>query len=255
MYDLICIDIGNSSLHLGYFTDGELIQSKNLPTCVFQNSPRKILPFINKHIPISYCSVVPSVEAKLIAIFEGNNNPFYALSYQSYPPLPISYPKCSEIGPDRIANSIAAYSKYGNFSIVVDIGTATTFDLISPQEGYCGGIIAPGPQGFLDSLHNGTALLPKLSLNDLPSCIGHNVGKSTESAMFLGVLNGFKPMVLNIIDSLKREIPDNWDSETNIILVGGASELLDSSNFIFEPYLTLNGLAIAFDYHLDRSSK
>ena len=73
--------------------------------------------------------------------------------------------------------------------------------------------------------------------------------------MFLGVLNGFNPMVLNIIEALKSEIPNHWDSEPNIILVGGASKLLDSSSFIFDPYLTLNGLAIAFDYHLDRSTK
>ena len=255
MYDLICIDIGNSSIHLGYFTNGKLFQSKDIPTSVVLVSPSEILPLIIKDTPISYCNVVPCIEAKLQVIFKENNNPFFPLSHQSYPPLPISYPKRSEIGSDRIANSIAAYSKYQNFSIVVDIGTATTFDLISPLEGYCGGIIAPGPQGFLDFLHNGTALLPQLSLNDLPLCKSQNVGKSTESAMFLGVLNGFNPMVLNIIETLKSEIPNNWDSEPNIILVGGASKLLDRSNFIFDPYLTLNGLAIAFDYHLDHLTK
>ena len=255
MYDLICIDIGNSSIHLGYFENGVLIQSKNIPTQVVLDFPREILPLINKGTPISYCNVVPCIEKEMQVIFKENNNPFYPLSHQSYPPLPISYPKRSEIGSDRIANSIAAFSKYNDFSIVVDIGTATTFDLISPLEGYCGGIIAPGPQGFLDFLHNGTALLPKLSLNDLPSCKSQNVGKSTESAMFLGVLNGFNPMVLNIIEALKSEIPKHLDSEPNIILVGGASKLLDSSNFILDPYLTLNGLAIAFDYHLDRSTK
>ena len=255
MFDLICIDIGNSSIHLGYFASAKFIQSKNIPTHVVQDFPGEILPLISKGTPISYCSVVPRIEKEMQVIFKENKNPFYPLSHQSYPPLPISYPKRSEIGSDRIANSIAAYSKYKDFSIVVDIGTATTFDLISPLEGYCGGIIAPGPQGFLDFLHNGTALLPKLSLNDLPSFKSQNVGKSTESAMFLGVLNGFNPMVLNIIEALKSEIPNHWDSEPNIILVGGASKLLESSNFIFDPYLTLNGLAIAFDYHLDRSTR
>ena len=255
MYDLICIDIGNSSIHLGYFSNGKLIQSKNILTRIVLDSPTEILPLINKNIPIAYCNVVPRIEEKLLAIFEENNNPLYPLSHQSYPLLPISYPNRSEIGTDRIANSIAAYSKYRNFSIVVDIGTATTFDLISPFEGYCGGIIAPGPQGFLDFLHNGTALLPKLSLSDLPSFKSQNVGKSTESAMFLGVLKGFNPMVVNIIEALKNEIPNNSDSAPNIILVGGASKLLDSSNFIVDPFLTLNGLAIAFDYHLDHPTK
>ena len=117
MYDLICIDIGNSSIHLGYFENGVLIQSKNIPPHVVLDFPREILPLINKGTPISYCNVVPCIEKEIQVIFKENNNFFYPLSHQSYPPLPISYPKRSEIGSDRIANSIAAYSKYKDFSI------------------------------------------------------------------------------------------------------------------------------------------
>ena len=84
MYDLICIYIGNSSIHLGYFENGVLIQSKNIPTHVVLDFPREILPLINKGTPISYCNVVPCIEKEIQVIFKENNNGFLLNLYLVY---------------------------------------------------------------------------------------------------------------------------------------------------------------------------
>ena len=86
----------------------------------------------------------------------------YQLTSNNQSILPISYPILEEIGSDRIANSIAAFKSFELPAIIIDLGTAATFDLITVDGGYEGGIIIPGPQGMLDFLGNHTALLPKL---------------------------------------------------------------------------------------------
>ncbi len=235
----VCIDIGNTNVQIGLFDDLSLIDSFKIHTSKFSNECwlfEKIPPML----PVTYCSVVPKAQKILLDKLTSKKVPV-ELNHTNCG-IPISYPNPEEIGADRLANSIAAYNSTSNFSIVVDVGTATTFDIIN-EFGYCGGVIAPGPQGYLDFLNQNTALLPKLSLTE--NMLTKNViGKSTSEAMFLGVKFGYNAMVSGILNS----ITDNFHAKNqppSILLVGGASNLLTTTNFQLRPFLTLQGLAIA----------
>ena len=247
MQDLICLDIGNTNIDIGYFKGNELRSTKKIKTCLFIKS-KQPLPFPkNINCPVCFCSVVPEAEDTL----RKHHCPsqLFELKYESLNNVSISYPNKNEIGADRLANFIAVDHLYQSTCIVVDVGTAVTFDVISKEKGYVGGIIAPGPQGYLDFLHQNTALLPKLSLQDKNN-ITEAIGQNTRDAMLLGVMKGFKPMVYGIIESIKKDLGKEFNSKSKIILVGGSSEHLISESFSHEPHLTLNGLAISYHKYL-----
>jgi len=129
-------------------------------------------------------------------------------------------------------------------AIVIDVGTATTFDVVGVKEGYMGGVIAPGPQGFLDFLYQNTALLPKVHIDDhMPSSA---IGKKTSDAMLLGIHLGFEPMVSGILDHLDKEIMKTCGKKPKVILAGGASFHLELPNSEHKPFLTLEGIAMAY---------
>lgn len=236
----VCIDIGNTNIHVGIFDRLKLIESshfatsKFLPGCsFFKHIPQKL--------PVSYCSVVPAAESILLSEMPVGTS-FFRLN-SSNCGIPISYPTPDEIGPDRLANSISAFESSSKFSIVIDVGTATTFDIVSKDDGYRGGVIAPGPQGYLDFLHQSTALLPSILLPE-NFTTQNKIGKSTKEAMILGVHLGYHSMVSGIIDSIIDEFPQSAPPAT-LFLVGGASTLMKSLAFEIRPNFTLEGLAIA----------
>ena len=234
-----CIDIGNTNVHIGLFDCLNLVDSIKIPTSGFYNECW-LLENIPKNLPVVYCSVVPTAKKVLLHKLSTTTTPI-ELNHTNCG-IPISYPKPEEIGADRLANAIAAYDSGTTFSIVVDVGTATTFDIINEQ-GYCGGVIAPGPQGYLDFLNQNTALLPNISLPK--NMLTENViGKSTSEAMLLGVKLGYNAMVSGIICSISDRIHPKSQPPA-LLLVGGASDLLTSPTFQYRPFLTLEGLAIA----------
>jgi type III pantothenate kinase len=236
----VCIDIGNTNIHVGIFNGLKLIESSHFSTSEF--SPGcSFFKYIPRKLPVSYCSVVPAAESILLKELPAGTS-FFRLNFSNCG-IPISYPNPKEIGPDRLANSISAYEMSPDFSIIVDVGTATTFDIVSKDDGYKGGVIAPGPQGYLDFLHQNTALLPSISLpGNLTT--QNKIGKSTKEAMILGVQVGYHSMVTGIIDSIIDELPQGAPPPT-LFLVGGASTLLKSLSFEIRPNFTLEGLAIA----------
>jgi len=236
----VCIDIGNTNIHVGIFDQLELIESSHFATSKFLPGS-SFFKYIPQKLPVSYCSVVPAAESILLREMPAGTS-FFRLN-SSNCGIPISYPAPDEIGPDRLANSISAYEMSPNFSIIVDVGTATTFDIVSKDDGYKGGVIAPGPQGYLDFLHQNTALLPSISLpGNLTT--QDKIGKSTKEAMILGVQAGYHSMVSGIIDSIIDGLPQGAPPPT-LFLVGGASTLLKSLSFEIRPNFTLEGLAIA----------
>ncbi len=244
MHDLICIDIGNTNISIGYYSGTELQETKRLRTVKFLNQPESLLSFIDDN-PISYCSVVPKAESLLQSIEMPNR--LHPLSVHSIGFLPISYPDPSEIGTDRLANAVAVFDFFENPVIVVDIGTASTFDVIDPKDGYLGGVIVPGPQGFLDFLNQNTALLPKLSLDLVNADLKSSIGKNTHDAMLLGLRLGYKPMVFSIVESLQSQLAANSSQNIDVVVAGGSSKLLEPNSFEQCPNLTLDGLAIAFN--------
>ena len=187
------------------------------------------------------CSVVPQ-KAQVIenTLDQLVSRPFKKLTPSSNLGIGINYPMPSQIGADRLANAIAANALYGSPCIVIDFGTAVTFDIIVDEK-YQGGVIAPGLGAMTDYLANKTALLPKITLTEPDSAIG----KSTEKAMDIGAVYGYRGLVREIITELCKEMK----SAPTVICTGGDGELITSGlpDLIhhYHPSITLEGIRIA----------
>ena len=238
MHDLICIDIGNTCLHIGYSHKSQIKNSYRINTVDFI----KTLAFFKLTLVQVFQFVIAllyRVLKKIESLLSDSKISNHKLSSDSCEFLPISYPNKNEIGCDRIANSIAAFIDFTGSSIVVDIGTATTFDLISSVKGYCGGVISPGPQTLLDSLFEHTSLLPSMKLNEISKFKDKKIGKCTKSAIALGITMGYEPMVQGIINNLLNSFSIKDSECINLILVGGESSLLSNKSFLHVPLLNI----------------
>lgn len=155
----------------------------------------------------------------------------------------IKYPSPKTIGADRLANAAAVAALYGAPAIVVDFGTAVTFDIVSAEKKYIGGVIAPGLEAMTNFLYQRTALLPKLSLREPRSAIG----RSTIEAMMAGAVFGYRGLVKELIARIKAEaFPGS--SRVRIVATGGYADLIAAELPEIEavhPHLTLEGLRIA----------
>src|SRR5437867_1834426 len=153
----------------------------------------------------------------------------------------IDYPKPKSIGADRLANAAAVTGLYGFRAIVVDFGTAVTFDIVSDRRAYIGGVIAPGLEAMTNFLYQRTALLPKLSLKEPRRAIG----RSTIEAMRAGAILGYRGLVGEIIARIKAErFPER---KVHVIATGGYAALIAaklSEINVVHPNLTLEGLRI-----------
>jgi len=241
----LCIDIGNTTCRLGAWEDGAIGKQASIPTSQFAAAPELSLASW-KHIKqISYCSVVPEAEKSLQAAFgSSTEHKIFSLTADNQFTLPIDYPSLKEIGSDRIANSYATFKKYKLLAVVIDLGTATTFDVIT-ETGYAGGVIVPGPQGILDFLGTRTALLPHL--NYLDCCQKINaIGKSTKEAILSGLQFGYLPMLKGILDSIAKEICSSQKRRISVIQTGGECERFLMEDAILDKALTLEGLAMAY---------
>jgi len=143
------------------------------------------------------CSVVPKAAALLREEFAGK--PLHVVNHRSNLGVGIDYPKPKTIGADRLANAAAAAAFYGGPCVVVDFGTAVTFDILSLGKKYIGGVIAPGLEAMTDYLHQRTAQLPKISLLEPPG----PVGKSTRHAMLAGAVYGYRGLVREILAEIR----------------------------------------------------
>ena len=181
-------------------------------------------------------SVVPARAAILAEYFE-SRCPIHFLTCASPLGMPIDYPEPSQLGADRLANVAGALGRYGTPAIVIDFGTATTFDVISGLPAYCGGVIAPGLGVVAGYLPGKTALLPAIVLEEPTSAIG----KSTVHAMQVGAVLGYRGLVREIIAQLCGEIA----GEVKIIATGGDAAMIARGLpeiHIVDPDITLDGL-------------
>lgn len=157
--------------------------------------------------------------------------------------MPILYDNPKEVGADRIVNAIAAYERYKQSVIVVDFGTATTFDLISPRGEYLGGVIAPGVAISSEALFLKASKLPKVEFTK-PSSV---LGKDTISSIQSGLFYGYVSMVEGIVERLRKT---QHDGETRVIATGGLASLIAEDATAIETvdeHLTLNGLRIIYE--------
>lgn len=155
----------------------------------------------------------------------------------------LDFPDPSTIGADRLANASGMVALYGEFpAIVVDFGTAVTFDILSREQAYIGGIIAPGLDVMTSYMHERTALLPKIEIEE-PSEL---IGKSTRSAMLSGAVHGYRGLIREILEQLRAELaPESGWVKT--VATGGYAELISTKIESIDavlPDLTLEGMRV-----------
>jgi type III pantothenate kinase len=244
---LLLFDIGNTHTHLGLATDSRVIKQSNIATREWfgGKAPARVKKFVGgkKITGAALCSVVPRatplVRKTVLAAW---NLHALELNAQTTRGVGIDYPRPKTIGADRLANSIAACKHFGAPVVVVDFGTAVTFDVVNAKGNYIGGIIAPGLAAMTDYLHEKTALLPRIHITE-PKRV---VGKSTESAMLAGAVYGYRGLVRELISELKRELKAK---RLPVVATGGYAKLMAAGLpeiSSIEPNLTLEGLRLVW---------
>ena len=268
---LLVLDVGNTNTVLGvYSTDdsgvaaqGQLqahwrVTSTRTQTVdeygvLFRNlfAMKSIDPAAIKGIVIS--SVVPPMDSTLREVCER----YFGVKPMFIEPgvktgMPVHYDNPAEVGADRIVNSVAAFEKYGGPCVIVDFGTATTFDAVSEKGEYLGGVIAPGIGISAEALFMRTARLPRVDIRKTPKVIGTNTVNSMQS----GLYHGYIGLVDGILERVLEEL-----GKAKVVATGGLAPLIGTgSKFISEidDMLTLEGLRIIWDRnsaHQKRSHK
>jgi type III pantothenate kinase len=246
---LLLLDVGNTNTHLGISDGRRFIKQGSFPTKLWSQAlgQSRLVRFIgsNSVAGVSFCSVVPSATAHLKRTLVKLNLKHLELTHHSCKGVGIDYPKPEKIGPDRLANSIAARQIHGAPVVVVDFGTAVTFDVVNKKGSYVGGIIAPGLNVMTDYLHEKTALLPRIKIRNTNKAIGRN----TREAMLIGAVHGYRGLVLNLLSELKAELKTPG---LKVVATGGYAELISEGIpeiKTVDQNLTLKGLVFLWQAH------
>jgi len=247
---ILLIDIGNTHTHVGLANQRQVFNQANILTAHWFGgaAAKRMKGFVGRAVldGAALCSVVPRATplARRAAKRLWNISAL-ELTPRTVCGVGIRYPKPGTIGPDRLANAIAVKHHYGAPSVVVDFGTAVTFDVVGAHGDYVGGIIAPGLAAMTDYLHEKTALLPKIKIREVRS----TVGKSTEQAMLIGAVQGYRGLVRELIVELKRELKAR---RLPVVATGGYAQLIAAKMpeiTAVDPLLTLEGLRLEWLAH------
>src|SRR2546421_1445891 len=242
---LLAIDVGNTSTVFGLFDGIELSAHWRIATERHKSGDelgalyRSFLE-LGRVDGIALSSTVPQL-SRSYAEFAGRytSAELLELGPGVKTGIPIRYDDPREVGPDRIANAVAAADKYGAPCIVVDFGTSTNFDIVSADAEYVGGVLAPGIEISMDALFARAARLRKIDFVEPESVIG----KTTVAALQSGVVYGFAGQVDGIVDAIRGEL----GSDARAIATGGLAELIYPHASTIEgvdPFLTLEGLRL-----------
>lgn len=238
--DYLLIDVSNSYAKLAFASRKRVSNPARIPTAELSSSVVTEFLRRRKVKTLVVSSVVPSKNST-ISKAARNKAPVLWLDWKRKLGITIDYPKPQSIGADRLANAAAVAELYGCPAIVVDFGTAVTFDVVSQRCRYIGGVIAPGLEAITSFLYERTALLPKVSLKEPHRA----VGKSTVEAMRSGAVFGYCGLVREILARIKRE---QFSRKKVVVLATGGYAPLIANQVpeigIVHPHLTLEGLRI-----------
>lgn len=245
---ILAIDIGNTNTSIGVYDKEELILTFSLSSDIKKTVDEYGISLLtilghNDIIHKIEGAIVSSVVPQLCEIYKNAILKYLkieaiSLSYKSKMPINLALSNNKEVGADRIANAVAVKIKYSLPAIVIDFGTATTFDIVDKDANFIGGIIAPGLKIQANSLAQFTSKLPKLKIEAPKNYIGNN----TIYAMLSGIVLGHKEMIKGMIKKCEQEL----GQKATIIATGGYSSVLfDDIDKIFDYIdkdLTLFGL-------------
>lgn len=236
--DSIVADLSNSTLKIAPVIDGKIGEVKRFPTQdVTAGALKELTSDWENWDYLALASVVPEKTTFFENVF---GDKLRVINHESDLGIEIDFPDPSMVGPDRLVNTVSCVHHYGAPAIVVDFGTAVTFDIISSRPAYIGGVIAPGLDLMRDYLHSKTALLPIIDLEEPPSPIG----KTTKEAMLAGSVFGYRGLVKEIIHSIQDEL---GEEKIHVVATGGYAELIAkgvSEIHDINPLLTLEGIKI-----------
>lgn len=248
---LLAFDVGNSNMAIGAFVGDRLAATWRLPTRR-ETTADELLVQIATLLSlagfgrgdvsaVAVASVVPPLTPVVREVARRGFGADCLVVEASTCGLPIRYHPADAVGADRLVNAVAAMDLVGAPAVVVDFGTATTVDAVSPAGEYAGGAIAPGPQVSLAALSSAAALLPRVALARPATALGQNTADSVSAGLFYGHAG--------LVDRLVEEVLASLGTTAPVIATGGLADLivpLCRSVSRVEPHLTLHGINLTF---------
>jgi type III pantothenate kinase len=245
---LLAVDVGNTQTALGLYRDGDLADTWRLTTERATTADELgvvLAGLLDLDAVDGIClsSTVPVLvrEWELLAD-KWAHAPVLVVGPGVRTGIPIRYDDPREVGPDRIVNSVAAKERYGPPVVVVDFGTSTNFDVVSPEGEYVGGVLAPGIEVSMEALFARAARLVKVDYAAPPSVIG----KTTVGGLQSGLVYGFAGQVDGIVARIREEL----GAEARAVATGGLADLVAPHSRTIErvdPFLTLDGLRMVWE--------
>lgn|SRR5574344_2577448 len=254
---LLTLDIGNTSTTIGLFDNDRLVETWSIASEKHRSEDEigillinllKIHNYDNDIDSACLCSVVVCLtERYKNALKRYLNIVPFVVSNKTTNLLKYNVDNAEEVGPDRIVNAFAAYSMYKRTSIVVDMGTATSFDVVKGNGEFIGGIICAGMKIQAESLKKFTSKLPLIKIEEAPDNV---IGKNTIDAMLSGIVRGHASMIEGLINQCETELGE----KAIVIATGGYSDIIAkymTRKFDYiEPNITLQGLQIVYNAHV-----
>ena len=249
---LLAIDVGNTQTALGLFEEVELTRQWRLATEAHRTGDELGILLgglvdLRSVDGIALSSTVPALVRSYEELADGAGVPLLVLGPGVRTGIPVAYDNPHEVGPDRIANAVAARERYGAPCIVVDFGTSTNFDVVSAAGEYVGGVLAPGIEISMDALFERAARLVKVDFAAPPTAIG----RTTATALQSGLVYGFAGQVDGIVGHIRGEL---GDGTAQVVATGGLATLIAPHAKTIDkvdPFLTLEGLRLVWEQNQD----
>jgi len=250
---IMAFDIGNTTMALGVYQAKKLIANWRIKSDRDKTPDEYglILCDLLEHEKLSSRkikgAIISSVVPPITPVIEQAVEKFFGVKPLLVGPglktgIPILYENPAEVGPDRIVAAYAAYKKYRGPCLIVDFGTATTFDAISAAGEYLGGSIAPGIQISAEALYLRTARLPRIEIKKPRAAIGRNTVSSMQSGLYFGYIG--------LVNQIINEVSAELQAKPVVVATGGQAELIASDIKAidhFEPNLVLEGLQLLYE--------